>query len=98
MNRANSRELINQIMALNAPVMGTMASSAGFFGAISNKQQAVLDVKKLAANYVAETQKAAPDPAKLAGLTNQIEAGLRTLHALNIINPQKLTQILKLLR
>ncbi len=97
MNRANSGELIKQIMGLNAPVMGTGESGGGFFGMTGYRQQALLDLKRITASFAAETQKAKPDQAKIADLTSQIEASLRTLFTLNIISEPKLTEILQLL-
>jgi len=98
MNKANSRELIKQIMSLNAPVMATAESGGGFFGMTGYKQQALLDLKKITAQFAAETEKANPDQTKIADLTNQIEAGLRNLFALTILDEKKLTSILSLLK
>lgn len=95
MKTANNRELVNRIMALNAPVMATAESGGGFFGMTGYRQQAVLDLKKVTAQFAAETEKAHPDQAKLADLTNQIEAGLRTLHTLNILDQPNLDSILQ---
>lgn len=96
MKTANSRELVKQIMVLYAPVRATIESTAGF-GATSNAQQAVLDLKEVTARFATETEKPKPDKAKIDDLTNQIEAGLRTLHALNIIDSKKLDSLLTIL-
>jgi hypothetical protein len=97
MKAESSKALISQIMGLNASEMATGASAAGYFGITSNRSQAVLDLKRTAAEFAAETQKAKPDQAKIKELTGQIEAGLRTLYALNIIDQKKLSEILTLL-
>lgn len=97
MKTDSRKALINQIMSLDAPGLSVGGSGASFFGGASSKQQALLDVKRLAVEFAAETQKKQPDRAKIANLTNQIEAGLRTLNALNILDQTKLDEILTLI-
>jgi hypothetical protein len=90
----NRRALIGEIMSLNAR---TSIKNASYFGITDPGQETLLDLKRITAQFAAETEKAKPDQDKITDLTNQIEASLRTLGALNIIDSQKLDSILKLL-
>lgn len=98
MKMDSQKALISQIMGINASEMATGASAGGYFGITSVRSQAVLDLKKVTAEFAVETQKAKSEPAKVKNLTNQIEAGLRTLNALNVVDTNKLNRILNLLK
>ena len=81
-------------MNLNAPMN---VKGASYFGVTDPAQETLLDLKRITASFATETQKAKPDQAKITDLTNQIEASLRTLQALNTLDEKKQAQILALL-
>lgn len=95
MKTSNRQKLIGTIMNLNAPMT---VKGASYFGITDPGHETLLDLKRITASFASETQKAKLDQAKITDLTNQIEATLQTLYALNVVDQSKLDDLLNLLQ
>ena len=93
----SQKQLVTQIMGLNAPVMATGESAGGYLGAIGPRQQLLLDLKKNTAAYAAETQKKQPDQSVIDKLKTDIEGSLKGAYAYDLINEEKLNFLIDLL-